>query len=272
MKAQSYCCVCDSPRPFEPVLRFSDHPFPRYAGTVIGKCRACGMYKTIQKPKNFDPAQSRFEMYESDQKAFEAEFEPIVESVEKQVPKKGRVLDVGCSSGTLLRILQKEGYDVWGIEANKEAAAVAQKSLKKNVVEGVLSQSLNKLPMQFDCIVYNHVLEHIENPREELALALQLLSNNGALVVGVPSRDNWVAELRQERWESLMPGEHIWHFRTRDIVNILEDLGTKIEGISYSNHHRRDYPAMKRLFFSLLTSLNTLTGTGEATLIVATKK
>lgn len=272
MKAQSHCCICNTSRLFRPTILFESSPFPQYAGTVVSECSVCGCYKTTKKTPEFNPSQSRFEMYENASSDFEKEFEPIIRSITGRISKKGRILDVGCSSGILLRILQEKGYSVWGVEANRDAYLTTQKSLKGRVVHGTLKQSLEKLPKEFDCIIYNHVLEHIEDPRAELEGALTLLKSGGVLIVGIPTRDNWIAKLRNERWESLMPGEHIWHFRTIDMITILKQLQTKIVSISFSNHHRRDYPSVKKILFGLLRILNTLTRTGEAVLIVAIKK
>ncbi|MFS8159007.1 MAG: class I SAM-dependent methyltransferase, partial [Candidatus Roizmanbacteria bacterium] len=252
MIIQSYCCICDKETRFFSQITFGPVPFPELDGTIISLCQICGTHKTTQKPRGFDPAQSRSDMYETNIKKYEREFETIIKEVKKRCPKVGTVLDVGCSSGILLRLLKKEGYEVWGVEPNATAAKVAYKYLKGNIITGTLEKSVNKLPSRFDCIIYNHVLEHVENPLKELRLACHILKPGGFLSIGVPNRDNFIAKLRKEKWESLMPKEHIWHFRTSDLEGLFKKLDIIEVSRQFQDHKRSDYPLFKKVYFYIL--------------------
>lgn len=252
----------------------SKPPFEPYAGMVIGRCSRCGMQKTLRKNRQrFDPMQSRGQWYLQNEDQMAQSFAPLISMIKKHVPLESCIVDVGCSSGILLTLLQKEGYtNLWGIEPNKKAYLQAKRSGLQTVFHGTLEGVRKKLPKQADLIIYNHVLEHVPHPQEELNLAKKLLSEHGQLLIGVPNRDNIVYQFRGMYWESLMPLEHIWHFSTLDLENMLKSLKFSLIQKQFDNHTRSDYPPVKRLYFTILTGLNRLRGTGEAVTVLARKK
>ncbi|MBI4973672.1 class I SAM-dependent methyltransferase [Candidatus Roizmanbacteria bacterium] len=245
--------------------------FNDYEGTVIGRCENCGILKTFPSRKNklFNPVTTKVEEYERRKKEFEKLFARLTASVEQRVVRKGSVLDVGCSSGILLSLLKRKGFDVWGLEPNKQAFLYAKKILKNNISNDTLSSYLKKQKMKFDCIIYNHVLEHIEDVNAELSLIKRALKKNGVLIIGVPNTHNMIFKIRRKFWESLLPNEHIWHFNTKYLVEYLQKQGFEIVKIGFEDDARRTYPLLKRVYFTLLSLLNRIMGTGEAVLIIA---
>jgi len=219
---------------------------------------------------SFNPKQSRKDMYESRKSFFVDLFTPIVDKI-KQYKPSGKILDVGCSSGILLELLKKETYDVFGIEPNKKAFLIAKKRFGQNIFYGILKSFIKKSKKKFDVIIYNHVLEHIEDINTELSLIKKSLKKNGIFVLGLPNTSNCIFYLRKKYWEPLMPLEHIWHFSKKIISDFLKKNRFKILDITFSNDDRKDYPFMKRLYFKILSSLNDILHTGEAMLIVAKK-
>ncbi|KXK08477.1 MAG: Ubiquinone biosynthesis O-methyltransferase [Microgenomates bacterium OLB22] len=220
-------CICstDDKSLFSIAHTFpSTSPFENYAGMVIGRCSRCGMQKTLRKNKqNFDPMQSRGQWYLHNEEEMSRAFTPLLSIIKRNLPTDAYIIDVGCSSGTLLSLLKKDGYEnLWGVEPNKKAYLQAKKSGLTNTFHGTLDSIKKKLPRQADLVIYNHVLEHVPKPQEELLLASKMLSQEGYLLIGVPNRDNIVYQFRGMYWESLMPLEHIWHFGTQDLERLLE--------------------------------------------------
>jgi 2-polyprenyl-3-methyl-5-hydroxy-6-metoxy-1,4-benzoquinol methylase len=244
--------------------------FKAYEGTVIGQCTNCGLLKTFptKNNKSFNPQVSRTGFYKSEEKQLTKLFYPVVNKINK-FKNKGAVLDVGCSSGLLLSLLQKKGYSVSGIEPNKKAQQQAKKRIGNNIFLGTLSQFSKGNRTKFDYIIYNHVLEHIEAVNEEFSLIKKHLKKGGILVIGVPNTNNIIFKIRQKYWESLMPNEHIWHFSDKYLINYLKNNNFRVQDVSYYNDRRQDYPFLKRIYFMFLGLINKLMGTGEAVLIVA---
>ncbi len=271
---QSICLCTNKVRvDFKEIIKYSDEKvFKNYEGTSIGKCTRCGMLKTFPSKKNkkFNTQQSRNNFYESNGTPFLKLFNPLLSALNKYQPS-GSVLEAGCSSGILLSLLKKKGFDVTGIEPNKEAFKSAQKKLGKFIFNGTLPKFVRYYNKKFDCIIYNHVLEHVEDVNKELSLVKKMIKPNGILIVGVPNTDNIIFTIRRKYWESLMPNEHVWHFSTQRMTSLLEKHGFKVISKSFSNHTRTDYPLLKRIYFGILCLINQLINTGEAVLVVAKK-
>ncbi len=265
-------CLCSKTASFIPYISYKNETvFREYEGIVIGKCVACGLLKTFPPHSSniFNPIITKFKDYEEKREEFEVLFRPIVNAVEEYIPKCGTVLDVGCSSGILLNMLSKEGYSVVGVEPNYDAFKAAHNKLGKKIIHGTIKTLPSKL--KFDCIIYNHVLEHVEDIPQEMNSILKRLNANGVLIVGVPNTDNIVFKMRNKYWEYLLPNEHVWHFSARYLMRFIEKKGFNNLEIQFFNDKRNNYPIIKRLYFSLLSLLNTFLNTGEAVLIVVRK-
>ncbi|KAF0242071.1 MAG: methyltransferase family, partial [Planctomycetota bacterium] len=75
----------------------------------------------------------------------------------------GRLLDVGCGSGTLLRAMRDLGWSVQGLEPDAEAARVAREAHGLDVRVGTLDgPEFRDAP--FDAITAHHVIEHVADP------------------------------------------------------------------------------------------------------------
>ena len=98
-----------------------------------------------------------------------------------------KMLDVGCASGEFGSLLKsEEGREVWGIELNKKAALAASHKLDKVLIGDVLAL-IDDIPhAYFDCIVFNDVLEHFDDPEAVLVAVSDLLSEEGHVVCLFP--------------------------------------------------------------------------------------
>src|SRR5437868_4119947 len=96
------------------------------------------------------------------------------------VPMGARVLDVGCGTGSVARILaDSRRASVIGVEPDESRAAVAATRCM-DVRIGVLSESLLKELGHFDVVLFADVLEHLAEPVPMLLLARKALKPEGA--------------------------------------------------------------------------------------------
>lgn len=268
----SSSCLCQKRSLFKEVIQYKkEKVFKEYEGIVIGRCQKCGILKTFLPKKLIQKEKiSRPEVIIEKKETFSLIYQDIIRRI-KKYKKSGSVLDVGCSAGVFLTLLRKEGFSVFGIEPNKKPYLMAKKILKDKVYHGVLSNYFKKNYRQYDVIIYNHVLEHINEVNQELFLIKKILKKDGILVVGAPNYDNLIFYLRGKFWEALMPKEHIWHFSKNRLYSFLQKHNFQILEISFSDDRRSDYPFLKRIYFKILSFINKLFQTGETMLVIAKK-
>lgn len=101
-------------------------------------------------------------------------------------PSASSVLDVGCGRGGFGAELkrQRPKVHVTGLEPNEDAASVAA-SRYDRVIVGRFPESISD--GEFDCIVFNDVLEHMVDPWTALKQAAAMLTRNGCVVASIPN-------------------------------------------------------------------------------------
>ena len=136
-----------------------------------------------------------------------------------------KLLDVGAYIGVFVEIAQKAGWDAFGIEPSEWGVDVAQqKGLP--VIQGTLDSPVLQ-GKQFDLVTMWDVIEHVADPRAELAKAYQLLKPGGWIVVHTMDIDSLMAKLMGGRWPWLMT-MHVHYFSQRTLGEMLEQVGFKV--------------------------------------------
>lgn len=99
-----------------------------------------------------------------------------------------RVLDVGCNDGSFGAgvLVREPGREVWGIEPHDLDAEAASRRLS-GVVNGFYPDALAEVPGSFDCISFNHVLEHMVDPWNALRVTKERLAPGGVIVGELPN-------------------------------------------------------------------------------------
>jgi SAM-dependent methyltransferase len=111
----------------------------------------------------------------------------IRDDVTSLVPAARRVLDVGCSDGSLGASLRSGGAEVWGIDYDHGFATQAAEKLDR-VLDGDAVERLAELDGErFDAVICADVLEHLVDPWDVLLQIGELLSPGGAVVVSLPN-------------------------------------------------------------------------------------
>jgi 2-polyprenyl-3-methyl-5-hydroxy-6-metoxy-1,4-benzoquinol methylase len=99
-----------------------------------------------------------------------------------------RVLDVGCNDGTFGAsvLARRPDREVWGIEPHDLDAEAASRRLT-GVAKGFYPDVLDQVPGSFDCVSFNHVLEHMVDPWAALRLTRERLTPGGVIVGELPN-------------------------------------------------------------------------------------
>lgn len=146
-----------------------------------------------------------------------------------------RILDVGCSTGAFGALLRKQrpGTDVWGVEPNEEAAAKATERLS-GVACGLFPDAVDE--RDFDCIVFNDVLEHMPDPWSALKETTPLLAPGGCVVTSLPNVRNARVILNlavRGRWTyettGILDRTHLRFFTRQSAIALFEASGYEVQ-------------------------------------------
>jgi 2-polyprenyl-3-methyl-5-hydroxy-6-metoxy-1,4-benzoquinol methylase len=143
------------------------------------------------------------------------------------------LLDVGCSSGALLRVARGLGYTVNGVEPAEQAAATAR-SDGFDVYPGLL-QEAHFASNSFDLVTLFEVIEHLTDPISVISEIHRILQPGGLLLVGTGNGESWTANMLGAKWEYFdisSHGGHISFFTPHSMHLLAEQTDFHIETIS----------------------------------------
>jgi len=151
------------------------------------------------------------------------------------VGKNCRVLELGCSTGYISRLLKQNGCRVVGIESDRSAAHLAA-SICDQVILADLNGSewTEQLEEQFDVVLMGDVLEHLVHPDQVLRTARKLLVPGGVVVVSLPNIVHWSQRMKtlvgRFNYQSvgLLDHTHLRFFTVRTALALIENSGYRI--------------------------------------------
>ncbi len=128
-------------------------------------------------------------------------------------PGSRRILEVGCGQGVFGARLRAElGAQVWGIELDPLAAAMAAERLDRVLVGDACALSDTLPDAFFDCVVLNDLLEHLVQPESLLARLRPKLAPAGCVVASLPNVRHFA-----NLWNLVVKGE--WRYADEGILD-----------------------------------------------------
>ncbi|MFO0278881.1 MAG: class I SAM-dependent methyltransferase [Planctomycetota bacterium] len=221
----------------ERTLRFQDGPYR------VVECRGCGLvYVTPRLQgealravydegywKSSDPKQRGYADYASESALYLKTFGRRMRLVRRHLPARASRLDVGGAAGSGLRVAQREGHDVHGVEMSAAIAVAAQQALGVDRVHvGSLDEAIaakGHRPESFDLVTLWDVIEHVPDPQALLRTIRGLIRPGGKLLLETQNIASRWARLLGRRWHHFKHDEHLYHFTPATIRRLLADCG-----------------------------------------------
>lgn len=233
----THCPVCGSTA-IDPLLTVKDHSVSQEE-FVIWQCRNCSLRFTQDVPdeasigpyyqspdyishSNTDKGllnklYQRVRTYTLRQKA---------SLVTRHTAAKGSVLDVGAGIGAFLNQMQKNGWQITGVEPDEGARLQAKKLFNLALLP---TAALPQLPARsFDAITLWHVLEHVESLHEYVEQLKNLLRPNGKIFIAVPNYTSLDAHVYGNHWAAYDVPRHLYHFTPGAMKVLMQKHGLKI--------------------------------------------
>ena len=156
-----------------------------------------------------------------------------------------RLLDVGCGNGALLRQAQSLGFVASGIEISTALASLVKDQLRCEVYEQLLSE-LDLPESSFDVVTMYDLIEHTENPRQDLDQVFRVLKSGGVFFVLTPndqallrriSRVLFAASLQSfsSPMRRLYYPDHLSYFTAESLSQLLASTGFELISLESMN-------------------------------------
>jgi 2-polyprenyl-3-methyl-5-hydroxy-6-metoxy-1,4-benzoquinol methylase len=214
----------------DPAAYFSSSRL-RAGHLAIVRCRECGLWLT--NPRDDDATLARVyaaledEAYaaeDANRRRIAREHMSLVRAFR---PASGRLLDVGCATGTFVCAAREAGWEAAGLDASAWAVAQARRLCPEAVfVSGPMEEAA--FPAEsFDVITLWDVLEHVRSPAETLQSVRRWLAPEGWLFLNLPNADSWIAKRMGRHWVLLLR-EHLWYFSPSTLERLLRENGFEL--------------------------------------------
>jgi SAM-dependent methyltransferase len=126
----------------------------------------------------------------------------------RHLPGRGRLLDVGCASGTFIALAQTAGWSAVGIDVDEEAVALGRGhgfDLRVETLDDHAAQHAG----EYDAITMGHVIEHVHDPVGFLELARRALRPGGTIWIATPNLGSAGHARFRASWVGLDPPRHL---------------------------------------------------------------
>lgn len=136
---------------------------------------------------------------------------------------KGKVLDIGCADGRLLKALQYIGWDVFGIDFDSRSVEVAKKKIGNERVKAISLEEFIQIsePNSFDLITFFEVLEHQTDPIKFINDVLKLLKPGGMIAGSVPNNARYIV---RKRFSPDNPPHHFTLWKKEQLINFFNRM------------------------------------------------
>lgn len=194
------------------------------------KCPECGLWWVKDADEDYEKIYKTEEYWFEHQKEvmdkptldkrfhIDSKFSKLrIPEIQKYI-KSGKAVDIGCSSGTLVKELKDLGFDACGMEMNSKVCEIAKAYSGCKIVE-----DLKELPdNSFDLVVATDVLEHLREPLKDFKLWVNKLKMGGLMLLEFPDSDCEGGQKGIYWYDYVFPEEHLYYWNTKTIHKLLK--------------------------------------------------
>lgn len=158
-----------------------------------------------------------------------------------RVKQGSTVLEFGPANGRMTKYLKEVlNCKVYAVEFNKEAAKDAAQYTEKIVVDNIENYSWKKefKDIQFDCITFADILEHLYYPERVMGGVRAFLKESGSILVSIPnvSHNSIIIDLLKNEFNyhpiGLLDSTHIRFFTKKTFDDLIRHNGYFIRYVS----------------------------------------
>lgn len=198
----------------------SSFNFPYGKKHFLLKCRKCGMASAKNIPSN-EELKSYYFNYPSHEIISPLTLQRYNEILNRLEPyrNKNTLLETGCGFGFFLEEARKRKWNVTGTEMSQKA--IDECKLKNITIYSGIEKLSANFTEHFDVVLSLEVLEHIQNPENEIMGYSRLIRPGGVLYITTPNYNSLSRKILGKNWIEMNYPEHLHYFSPSTIDKIL---------------------------------------------------
>jgi len=202
-----------------------------YSAAHLVKCLACGFVFSQEIPSD-EELQNHYKGYGRNDYLSPItikRYEELLDRMEKY-RKTNKILDVGCGIGYFLEVAKRKGWEVHGTEYTDEAISICEGKgieMKKGKLNTAYYENES-----FDIITSFEVIEHINNPTEELNNFNELLRKGGLAYVTTPNFNSLLRYRLKSAYNVISYPEHLSYYTPRTLKKVFLQHGFSYQQIT----------------------------------------
>lgn len=149
---------------------------------------------------------------------------------ERFLPKEKNIkyLELGCGAGGDMERIKKlrPDWTIEGLEVNEVACKRARERGFKILCGSIFDADVKD--GSYDLVRIKHVIEHLNNPRENLEVLSNKITKNGKIVIVTPNSNSLSFWLFKKYWYGLDSPRHLLIFNPQNLKLLLETSGFEV--------------------------------------------
>ena len=140
----------------------------------------------------------------------------------RMVPGHGRILDIGCATGTFMSAARERGWEPAGVDVSPAATRVAAELTGGEVHVGTV-EACRFADGTFDAVTAWEVLEHVPDPLGFVSEICRILKPGGSFALSTP---NWRSPWERATTDvNRRPPFHLTYWSPEPLVRLLTQRG-----------------------------------------------
>ncbi len=190
----------------------------------IVRCGACATAYADPMPAADVAAQVYSGDYDQDRAEYRrgrlADFRRKLGAINRRMPDRGLLTDVGCADGEFLQAARTSGWKIAGVEPGVQRGA-AETRLGVAIAPSLAALEGDRAGV----VTLWEVIEHVAQPVAFLGQLRERLLPGGILALSTPNGGFWQAVWSPSTWAAYTPPEHIVYFTPSSLALALRRAG-----------------------------------------------
>jgi 2-polyprenyl-3-methyl-5-hydroxy-6-metoxy-1,4-benzoquinol methylase len=233
-----HCPICDNGK-FDEYIISKDYLVTGESFTIV-KCSQCDFVFTNPRPDKENLAN----YYKSDQYISHTDKSNNLlntlyktarvftlkrkERLVRTLVEEKSIFDYGCGTGDFLKVCHKKSWKIYGFELDAQAASIAQQKTGIKIINEI--SQINEIN-NVSLITMWHVLEHISDLNDTIKQLVNVLKEDGKMLIAVPNINSYDADYYQDTWAAYDLPRHLYHFTQETMEKLMKKHDLKIVDI-----------------------------------------